>query len=437
MTSRIAPTRRVRGAITVPGDKSICHRALFLAALAEGTTTIEGLSGGDDVRSTRRCLEALGVEFISDGNGRLRVRGNGGAFASPSGTLDCGNSGTTMRLLCAILAGRDLEATLDGDASLRSRPMGRIAEPLRAMGARIELSGKGVAPILIRGGAPLHAIAYELPLPSAQLKSALILAALDARGATTLGGALGSRDHTERILPLFGGRIVARDGALTIEGEQRLRAPSDAVRIPGDLSSAAYWIAAAAIVPESRVQISGVGLNPTRMGFVDALRRMGTTIEIRIQEHPSTTLGAGTGEPSGTIVVESAPLRGIELDAADVPALIDELPVLAVVAACAEGTTRVRGAQELRVKESDRIEAIVRNGAAMGMKIEAYPDGYAVSGPSSLHGAEIDAMGDHRVAMAFAIAALAASGTTTIRDAGSAAVSYPEFFSTLEVLRDG
>lgn len=427
MSFAVAPARRVRGAVRVPGDKSIGHRALLFGALAEGTTRIDGLPDGEDVAATRRCLEALGVAIQDDGDEAIEIEGSGGTFSAPSGALDCGNSGTTMRLLAGILASHAIDATLDGDASLRGRPMDRVASPLRTMGAHIDLAPGGVAPMRVQGSADLRAIAYSLPVASAQLKSSLVLAALGAHGLTTLGGALHSRDHTERMLPAFGGRLERRAGTISIDGGQRLRAAS--VRVPGDFSSAAYWIAAGAILPDSRVEILDVGLNPTRTGFLDVLRRMGASIEVRVERH--------SPEPVGTIVVESSPLHATDVNDDEVPALIDELPLLAVVAAFAAGTTFVRGAQELRVKESDRIEAVIRNGTALGMQIEGFPDGFAVEGHARLSGAEIDAMHDHRIAMAFAVAALGARGATTIRGATTTAVSYPAFWSTLEKLGDG
>lgn len=417
----------LRATLRVPGDKSIGHRALLFAALAEGTTHLRGLPAGADVRSTRRCLEALGVGFRDEKEGVVVVEGCSGRFAQPRAVLDCGNSGTTMRLLTGILAVRDVDATLDGDASLRARPMRRVAEPLRAMGARIELRDGGLAPVHVRGSSSLRAFAYDLPVPSAQVKSALLFAALGAHGRTTLGGALRSRDHTERMLPLFGGRLLASNGTLALDGPQLLRAPQTDLRIPGDISSAAYWIAAAAIVPDSYITIEDVGLNPSRLGFIDILRRMGASIEV----HPQGT----NAEPFGSIVVRGSALRATSVDAEEIPAVIDELPLLAVAAAFAEGTTVVHGAEELRVKESDRIEAVVHNGRAMGMEIEPFADGFAVRGPVTLRPAEIDAMGDHRIAMAFAIAGLATPGGTQISGAESVAISYPEFFSTLGALR--
>ena len=416
----------LHGTIRLPGDKSIGHRALLLGALADGCTRVKGLPNGADVASTRRCLEALGTS-IEDLSEEIAIYGRGGAFRAPSGILDCGNSGTTMRLLTAILAARDIDTTLDGDASLRQRPMLRIAQPLRTMGAQVDLRDNQRAPIHVRGSSQLHAIDYQLPVASAQLKSALVLAALGAHGTTKLGGLLRSRDHTERMLPMFGGRIAAEDGTIAIEGPQQLRAPQGAVTVPGDLSSAAFWIAAATIVPNSRIELQDVGLNPTRLGFIDVLSRMGASIEV----HPRQS----DFEPFGTIVVRSAALRCTAVDADEVPALIDELPLLAVVAAFAEGTTRVSGAQELRHKESDRIAAVVAGARAMGVRIEELEDGFCVTGPAALRGCEIDAMGDHRIAMAFTVAALGSSATTTISGAESVDISYPDFFSTLERLR--
>jgi 3-phosphoshikimate 1-carboxyvinyltransferase len=416
----------LRGRLTVPGDKSIAHRALLFAALAHGSTRIAGLPNGHDVRSTRHCLEQLGVE-IRDVEDDVVVDGRGGVFRQPDASLDCGNSGTTMRLLAGILAANDLNVTLDGDASLRKRPMRRIAAPLTAMGASIDLAEGVHSPIHVRGTSQLQGFRYELPVNSAQVKSALIFAALGAHGTTVLGGALRSRDHSERMLPTFGASIVAANGTLSVEGKQRLRAPENTLTIPGDLSSAAYWIAAATIVPHSRVEIANVGLNPTRLGFIDVLRRMGAAITL-------VPHGA-SAEPIGSIVTEYAPLRGTIVEGDEVPDLIDELPLLAIVASFAEGTTHVRGAEELRYKESDRIEAIVRGGRTIGMQIDAFPDGFAVTGPASLKGGTIDAMSDHRIAMAFAIAGLGTREPIGISGADSVAISYPQFFSTLDVLR--
>ncbi len=416
----------LRGRLTVPGDKSIAHRALLFAALAGGRTRIAGLPSGQDVRSTRRCLEALGVE-ITDSGDDVVLEGRGGAFTQPPQALNCENSGTTMRLLSGILSARDIDVTLDGDESLRKRPMRRIASPLTEMGATIDLTEGLHAPIRVRGTTQLRGFDYELPVNSAQVKGALIFAALNANGTTTLRGALRSRDHSERMLPMFGGTITAGDGTLQIEGGQHLRAMRETLTIPGDLSSASYWIAAATIVPNSRIEITGVGLNPTRLGFIDALRRMGAAITL--------VHNGSSAEPVGTIVAEYAPLRATVVEGSEVPDLVDELPLLAIVASFAEGTTHVRGAEELRYKESDRIDAIVRGGRAIGMQIEPYTDGFSVTGPASLHGGTVDAMHDHRIAMAFAIAGLGTPAPIAISGADSVAISYPQFFSTLDSVR--
>jgi 3-phosphoshikimate 1-carboxyvinyltransferase len=415
----------LRGRLTVPGDKSIGHRALLFAALANGRTRIAGLPTGEDVRSTRHCLEQLGVG-IRDADGDVIVEGRGGVFRLPDEPLNCGNSGTSMRLLSGILAARDLDVSLDGDASLRKRPMRRIATPLAEMGANIDLTD-GHAPIRIRGTAQLQGFQYALPVASAQVKGSLIFAALGANGVTRLSGALRSRDHSERMLPAFGGSIVAGDGTLTVRGPQDLRAPHGTLTIPGDLSSASYWIAAATLVPHSRVEIAGVGLNPTRLGFIDVLRRMGAAITLMPQ--------GSSAEPLGSIVIEYAPLHATTVEKTEIPDLIDELPLLAIVASFAEGTTQVRGAEELRFKESDRIDAIVRGGNQIGMQIEPFADGFAVTGPASLHGGIVDAMSDHRIAMAFAIAGLGTPEPIAISGADSVAISYPQFFSTLDSLR--
>ncbi|HEY1729940.1 MAG TPA: 3-phosphoshikimate 1-carboxyvinyltransferase [Candidatus Baltobacteraceae bacterium] len=416
----------LRGRLTVPGDKSIAHRALLFAALASGPSRITGLPSGHDVRSTRRCLEALGIT-IADCIEDVVVEGRGGAFTQPPTALDCGNSGTTMRLLSGILSTKDLDVTLDGDESLRKRPMRRIATPLTEMGATIELAEGLHAPIRVRGTSRLQGFNYELTVNSAQVKGALIFAALNANGPTILRGALRSRDHSERMLPAFGGTITSREGTLQIEGRQHLRASPQVLTIPGDISSAAYWIASATIVPNSRVEIAGVGLNPTRLGFVDVLRRMGASITL--------THHGAAAEPIGTIVSEYAPLRATVVEGTEVPDLVDELPLLAIVASFAEGTTHVRGAEELRYKESDRIDAIVRGGRAIGMQIEPHADGFSVTGPASLHGGTVDAMRDHRIAMAFAIAGLGTPAPIAISGADSVAISYPDFFSTLDSLR--
>lgn len=419
----VEPATRLSGAPAVPGDKSISHRMLMFGALAHGKTRITNILDSADVRSTRAVLEALGVSITDDGPAVV-VNGRGPAsFRAADGVLDCGNSGTTMRLMTGLLAGLPFDSTLDGDDSLRSRPMRRVSAPLRALGANVALSPGDRAPVTVHGTA-LHGAHYDLTIASAQVKSAMLLAALNATGETTLGGDLGGRDHTERMLPYFGVRLTAQDGMLRLAGGQRLAAAS--LRVPGDPSSAAYWIAAATIVPGGSVRLHNVGINPTRIGFMRVLERMGARIKI--------TRAHAECEPSGTIDAQHARLRGTSIDAAEVPALIDELPLLAVLAMYAHGTTEVRGAAELRVKESDRIDAIAQNLRAMGGVIEVLDDGFRITGPQQLHGAAITTFADHRIAMSMAIAALGATGKTVIDDAACVAISYPGFFPTLRYL---
>ncbi|GAC1540051.1 MAG: hypothetical protein NVS2B17_15950 [Candidatus Velthaea sp.] len=418
----IAPAQRLSGAPSVPGDKSISHRMLMFGALAHGKTHITNLLDSADVRSTRGVIEALGVRVVDDG-AAVVVHGHGAdAFTPPGATLDCGNSGTTMRLMAGVLASRPFVSRLDGDDSLRSRPMRRVAEPLRTLGANIELSPEGRAPIVVTGGA-LRGAHVELAIPSAQVKSALLLAALGAEGETELSGELGGRDHTERLLWHFGVDLKV-NGTIRLRGGQKLRAAD--LRVPGDPSSAAYWIAAATIVPGGSVRLHEVGINPTRTGFMRVLSRMGARITIT-RSHEEC-------EPVGTIVAEAAQLHGTNIDADEVPALIDELPLIAVLATYAQGTTEVRGARELRVKESDRIETIAVNLRAMGAQIEVLDDGFRITGPQRLHGANVRSFADHRIAMSMAIGALGASSPTTIDDAGCVAISYPGFFATLRYL---
>jgi 3-phosphoshikimate 1-carboxyvinyltransferase len=426
----VHPAERVRGRVRPPGDKSISHRYALLAAIAEGTSRIHGYSTGGDCASTLRCLRGLGVQIdeiaCDPVTGLdLQIAGHGpSGLRAPTAALDAGNSGSTMRMLSGILAAHPFRSTITGDDSLRKRPMRRIIVPLERMGARIS-SSDGRPPLTIEGTAHLTAIDFEPEVPSAQVKSAVLLAGLHAEGRTSVVEPLPTRDHTERALLTFGAD-VGRDGrAVAVTGGQRLAGRDLAV--PGDISSAAFWMVAAAALPGSEVVIDEVGLNPTRTGIVDVLRRMGADVE--------TTAGdARTGEPMGVITVRHADLGDAEITAEDVPGVIDELPVLAALATHG-GSLQVSGAQELRVKESDRISALADGLRRMGADIDERPDGFHVRGRKRLRGGEVDAKNDHRLAMAFAIAALGASGPTTIHDAGAAAVSYPEFFSVLESLR--
>lgn len=426
----VRPAARVRGRVRPPGDKSISHRYALLAAIADGTSTIHGYSTGGDCASTLGCLRALGVsidEIARDPITGLEIRITGRGprgFHAPSATLDAGNSGSTMRMLAGILAAHPFRCTITGDASLQRRPMRRIIVPLERMGARIACVD-GRPPLTIEGAQPLAAIDFEPEVPSAQVKSAVLLAGLHADGVTSVLEPLPTRDHTECALRAFGARVTQDGRAVAVAGGQRLAARELAV--PGDISAAAFWMVAASALADSEVVIEHVGLNPTRTGILDVLRRMGADIET-----DSDT--ASNGEPMGSITVRHGRLVDAEIVPGEVPGVIDELPVLAALATHG-GALRVSGAQELRVKESDRISALADGLRRMGADIDEAPDGFYVRGARRLRGGEVDARNDHRLAMAFAVAALGASGATTIHDAGAAAVSYPEFFSVLESLR--
>jgi 3-phosphoshikimate 1-carboxyvinyltransferase len=418
------PAGSLGGEVVVPGDKSITHRALLLGALAEGTTTVSGFSGGADVLSTLGAVRALGARAAHTG-AVVRVEGAGLGLGPAAGvTIDCGNSGTTMRLGAGLAAGGPGRVVLDGDASLRRRPMERVAEPLRQMGARVETTD-GHAPLAIAGGA-LAGIAWRLPVASAQVKSAVLLAGLRARGTTRVHEPLPSRDHTERLLGHFGVRVRRHDDGAELEGGQRLVAAD--VPVPGDASSAAFLVVAALLVPGSEVVVRDVGVNPTRIGFLAVLARMGARVEVVDRRDLA-------GEPRATLRVRAARLRATTIAPEEVPGAIDELPVLCVAAALADGETTVRGAGELRVKESDRIASLEQLGL-LGADVRATADGLVVrgSGGRRLRGARIAAHGDHRVAMAFAVAGLVADGGVEIDDAGAADVSFPGFWAELAAL---
>lgn len=411
----------------MPGDKSISHRALILGALATGRTTIRGLAPGGDCRSTMACLAALGVDINArpgeEGPVWL-VEGRGlGGLTAPGGPLDAGNSGSTARFLMGVLAGHAFAATLTGDASLSRRPMGRVAEPLELMGARVATTA-GCLPATVQGG-PLRGIAYATPVPSAQVKSAVLLAGLHAEGVTVVSEPQQSRDHTERALAAFGGDITVARGRVSLRGRRALAAAD--IAVPGDPSSAAFWAAAAAGIPGAAVVIDGVSVNPTRTAFLDVIARMGASVSVQAGDE------AG-GEPRGTVTVKHETLRPVEVLPQDVPGLIDELPALAALATFGGGLA-VSGAGELRVKESDRIAMLVGGLRALGADAEERRDGFLVSGERQLAGGTADAAGDHRLAMAFAIAALGARGDSRIRGAESVAISYPGFFDALERLR--
>lgn len=432
----IRPATRINGQLAVPGDKSISHRAAMIAAIATGTSHLRNYSTSVDCAATLSCLEKLGVS-VERNDHEITIHGAGlNGFTTPDGELDCGNSGTTMRLLAGILAGQNFVSTLTGDESLRSRPMQRITEPLELMGAKIS-SSNGRAPLRIQGGRPLQAIDYELLTASAQVKSCILLAGLHAKGRTTVVENEITRDHTERMLKWFDANIETGKperepetaGFASITGPAQLTARD--ISIPGDISSAAYFIAAAILLPQSSLDISDVGLNPTRTSFLDQLRLRGMAIKIRNQREDC-------GEPRGDISVggetssNGHPRGRITINSALIPQLIDELPLLAVVGSQLEGGIEIRDAKELRVKESDRINATVAGLRAMGCEAEEFDDGLRVNGPTKLRGARIDSHGDHRIAMSFAIAGLIAEGETEIAGADCVAVSFPEFFDLLE-----
>jgi 3-phosphoshikimate 1-carboxyvinyltransferase len=418
---RIRPARSFRGTFSLPGDKSITHRAFLFGAIAKGRTTIEGASFGEDCASTRRCLESLGVRFeLSEDRRRFSVQG-GESLVAPAGLLDCGNSGTTLRLLMGLLAGSNFEATLAGDESLNRRPMERVAKPLREMGARIE-TRDGRPPVTVTGS-KLHGAALTPEAASAQIKSAILLAALGAPGRTAIHEPEPTRDHTERMIRSFGGVLKTEGRTIEIDGPQTLTARH--VNIPGDPSSAAPFVVAGLILPDSEVVIEGVLLNPHRVRYLEVLRQMGGRIDVEVTS-------AADSEPSGRIIVRSSELTGIEIDPKDVPAIVDELPILAIAGAFAKGHTLVRGAGELRVKESDRIKAMVAGLQAMGGRIAEMEDGFSIQGGAPLSGASVSSQGDHRIAMALSVAALDARGDTDVEGAEAVAISLPTFFDELD-----
>ncbi len=416
----VHPARTVRGRLRVPGDKSIAHRLAMLAALAGGRSAIRQYAPGADCRSTLGCLAALGVA-IERGGDAVTIIGRGSfPFRSPAGPLDAGNSGTTTRLLAGILAAEPLAVTLTGDASLSRRPMRRVIDPLTRMGARIDSAG-GCLPMTI-AGAPLRAIDHRTDVPSAQVKSAVLLAGLRASGTTRLTESHQTRNHTELALRRFGAAVGVDGTTVSVRGGQRLE-PIEA-SVPGDFSSAAFWLVAAAALPGSDILVEDVGLNPTRTALLGVLERAGARVDVQVEADAET-------EPRGTVRVRHGGSAPLVVEPGEVPGLIDELPALAALAALGGGMT-VTGAGELRVKESDRISALAAGLRALGASVDEYPDGFHVSGGRRLAGGAADACGDHRLAMACAIAALGAAGDTTILGAGAVDVSYPGFFAALD-----
>ncbi len=419
----IRPARNLFGSLRLPGDKSISHRYGMLAAFAEGTSHFANFCTGADCASTLACMRALGATVVHQEDGVVAITGVGGQVAPVSEALDCGNSGSTMRMLSGLLAAQQGTFTMIGDASLSRRPMTRIRKPLEEMGARLWLTD-GHAPITIEGG-PLSAIDYTTPVPSAQVKTCVLLAGLQTAGTTTVRESVRTRDHSELALRAFGANLTRGLGSVSIEGPQKLRA-IDAF-VPGDISSAAFFLCAAALFPGSSLVLDGLGLNPTRATLLDVLTALGAHISVLNLEEKNAEL-------IGTVQV-SAPesgLRSTEVSGALAAQLIDELPVLAAIAPYTSGGIRIRDAKELRVKESDRIAMVARNLRAMGAEVEEFEDGLDVPGGQTLHGASIDSGNDHRIAMAFAVAALRADGETLIQGAESAAISFPEFFDLLD-----
>ena len=422
MVATVRPVRRVLGTVTLPGDKSISHRYAILGAIAEGATTLTRFAPGADCASTLSCLGQLGVTVSRDGS-TVRLRGLGlRGLTRPTAPLDCGNSGTTMRILAGVLAAHAFETTLTGDASLRRRPMRRVTVPLERMGAAL-VARNGCPPLTITGG-PLQGIDFAPEIPSAQVKSAVLLAGLQADGLTTVTEPAVTRDHTERALRAFGATVTSDGPRVRLAGGQPLAAGT--FDVPGDVSSAVFWAVAAAALPGSRVELANVGLNPSRTAVLDVLARAGARVEIE----PGRV---SAGEPVGTVTVSHGDLRPLEILPLEVPALIDELPALAALATFGGGLV-VTGAGELRAKESDRIAALVSGLRALGADAEELADGFVIR-PRPLRGGTADACDDHRLAMAFAVAALGAQGPSTITGAAAVGVSYPGFFEQMDLLR--
>lgn len=419
--------RCLRGSVALPGDKSISHRAALIAAIASGDSQLVNYSPSADCQSTLRCLRALGVS-VASWPGRVHIRGCGlHGWRAPTATLDAGNSGTTMRLLAGLLAGQPFESVLTGDASLRRRPMRRIIDPLSKMGAEISAREDGRAPLRIRG-TRLRPIAYQLPIASAQVKSCILLAGLLAHGTTRVTEPAVTRNHTEIMLGQFGARVEIADRTVAVTGPAELTGRE--YRIPGDLSSAAFLIAAALALPGSLIRLTGVGVNPTRTGFIELLQSLGAPIQWHNRR-------SWQDEPVADLIVRSAPLRAgrpLTIGGEMIPRLIDEIPILAVLATRIEGGVTIHDAQELRVKESDRIRTVAENLRRMGARVQEFPDGLHVPGPQSLRGALVNARGDHRIAMAFAIAGLMAAGETVIDSSEVVDISFPGFFRTLDDL---
>lgn len=425
MQINITKAAGLKGTIHIPGDKSISHRAIMFGALANGTTEITNFLKGADCLSTIDCFRKMGIQIENEALA-VRVHGRGlDGLNMPSEILDTGNSGTTTRILSGILAGQSFECTLSGDESIQSRPMERVMNPLKLMGANISsLKNNGCAPIRITGS-PLKGIDYISPVASAQVKSAILMAGLYAEGKTSVTETYLTRNHTELMLQQFGGSIKTTNTTAVVSPRPELEAQH--IDVPGDISSAGYFIAAGLIIPDSEIVIKNVGINPTRDGIIRAVQQMGGNITLE-------NLNTSNAEKTADIVVRSSQLKGITIEGETVPTLIDELPILAVIACFAEGTTIIKDAAELKVKESNRIDVMVKNLTAMHAVVQGTEDGMIIEGGHPLSGAVIDSHLDHRIAMSFSIAGMAADGTTTIQDSDCVQISYPAFYQTLEAL---
>ena len=421
----ITKSRSLSGEIQIPGDKSISHRGIMLGALARGTTKITNFLQGADCLSTIRCFRQMGIE-VENSCKEVLVHGKGlHGLSAPQQILDAGNSGTTVRLLSGILAAQNFPSTITGDASIQKRPMKRVMDPLTQMGACIESQNQnGCAPLDIRG-TRLKGIHYQSPVSSAQVKSCVLLAGLYADQKTSVTEPTVSRDHSERMLSYLGAEVTVQGTTVAIEPEPELNARD--IQVPGDISSAAYFIAAGLLVPGSQILIKNVGINPTRNGILKVCRAMGADIQYLNEK-------SGCWEPSADLLVTYSPLKGTVIEGDIIPTLIDELPTIAVMAAFAQGETIIRNAEELRVKESDRIQTVTDNLSAMGADITAAPDGMSIRGGQPLTGASIRTCKDHRIAMSFAVAGMAAEGVTSLDDAQCVAISYPQFFDDLQRL---
>ncbi len=427
----VNPCKTLRGTLNVPGDKSISHRALILGSLAQGKSKIKNLAPGKDCRSTLGCLKMLGSEIIVKGKSPSEVHINSRGFTNLSeanNVLDAGNSATTMRLLCGVLASQQFSSFINGDMSLRSRPMDRVINPLRMMGAEIfGCKGDRFAPLFIKGN-KLHGITYELPVASAQIKSALLLAGLFASGNTTLKQKTFSRDHTELMLRHMGIKLEMDDRSISINQATTPLSPLD-LFVPGDISSAAYWLVAGAIHPDAEIEITDCGVNPTRTGIIDILQQMGAYIEIKNRR-------VMANEQIADLYIRSSRLKGVTIDKAILPRVIDEIPVIAVAACLAKGDTTIRDASELRVKESDRITSTINELSLLGAHIEELTDGMIIHGGHFLNGGVVDSHKDHRLAMSMAIAGLITKGPVSIRNAHMIDISYPSFWEDIEKLSE-